>query len=178
MKIFCRLILVSFFVNTLNSCVGNSIEKMIKYDQNNTTQMSLSPYHLPLCVNIPDETSIIGQHKVEVKSTFDGFIWKINKGDQFRFQIEELGNDNQIFKDRVNEMLSIKYFSEKVVVRTDSLLILKYPNVISSASFYILKITKLSNVYYLISTEEKGISNDLYMYMLNTIESINSDNIK
>ncbi len=146
--------------NTLEFTLENSLEK------------DLHPYNLPLSVRFPIEDKQLGHFKIQVANELDGFVWHLKKGDNFQFVIEELGDDIQIYEDKVNKMLSLEFFESSIVKNEEDLLIIHINQSKDNEWYYITRKIEVKGIYFMISTLETGVQPNLYPKMLQTILSV------
>lgn len=170
MKFFYYLILYSI---TLSSCsiFSSSINDEIELTVTNSIEKDLSSYNLPLKVRFPIEDSLIGNFKIQIASELDGFVWYLKKGDDFQFVIEELGDDTQIYDDKIKRLLSIDFFAKNIVLHTDDMFVTKLSNE-KEPYYYIARKITVNEISYMITTPENGVKSSLYPKILSTIKSI------
>lgn len=155
------------------SIFSSSNNDEIEFTVTNSIERDLSPYNLPLKVRFPIEDSTIGNFKIQIASELDGFVWYLKKGDDFQFIIEELGDDTQIYDDKIKRLLSIDFFTNNVLLHTDDMFVTKLLNE-KEPYYYIARKITVDEISYMITTPESGVKSNLYFKMLSTIKSVSN----
>lgn len=158
----------------LTSChlIDKQDNNSLSFTAENSIEKDLRPYNLPLSVRFPIEDEQLGYFKIQVVNELDGFVWYFKKGNSFQFVIEELGDDNQIYEEKVNKMLSLDFFASAVVKKEEDLLILHIRQSKENDWYYITRRIEVKGIYFMISTLETGVQKELYPKMLQTILSV------
>lgn len=164
------ILILSIYLNS--SCENNQNGTNIVLNSTNSVQKDLSPYGLPLVFSVASNNNLLSNFKTQVFSEIDGFEWKVKKGEDFQFSIEEIGLDNQTFIDKKNAYLAIPYFSNQLIIDQDDLLIIGWNDDVENARFLIFRTIESKGIYYLIQTTEQGVGKSLYEDMKATIESV------
>ncbi|HRO76068.1 MAG TPA: hypothetical protein PLP27_07990 [Crocinitomicaceae bacterium] len=170
MKFLCYFILCSI---ALPSCsiFSSSSDTEIEFTVTNSIEKDLSPYNLPLKVRFPIEDSTLGNFKIQIASELDGFVWHLKKGENFQFTIEEIGDDSQIYDDKIKRLLLIDFFAKNLITHTDDMFITKLVDG-KEPHYYISRKITVDEISFMITTLESGVKSSLYPKMLNTIKSV------
>jgi hypothetical protein len=164
--LFLLICLFSFF-----SCQNESEKQNHAYTLEDSILKDLRPYNLPLTVRFPVEDKFVGNYKIQISNELDGFVWYLKKGDNFQFKIEELGDDVQIYDDKISKLTSIDFFSKNIVEKQDNYIVFKLNPGKENESYLIIRKLETNGVCFVISTLERGIKPSLYPAMLKTILS-------
>lgn len=131
---------------------------------------------LPLMINFPISDDTLGDFKIQVSSQLDGFVWQIKKGNDFQFQIEDIGMDAHIFDDKVHEILQMDLVKNNLLLQNDSMLVYRRKNIKTSVSYCIFRKVEINNAsnksYYIAMTDITGVPAENYHKMLQTLSSI------
>lgn len=170
LSIFFFVLLFAFI-----ACHSETNKEETFFSKNNSIQKSLHPYNLPLIVQFPIEDEVIGNYKIQVRNELDGFIWYFKKGEDFQFSIEELGEDEQLFEDKINRLKSIDYFANSIIRNEKNLVIFHLNKKQKNEIYLIFRKVQSKGIYFMISTLESGIKPTFYSRMLSTILSIKAN---
>lgn len=163
--------LLILFITSCQLFDGKNNDALV-FTSENSIEKDLHPYNLPLTVRFPLEDKQLGYFKIQVINELDGFVWYLKKGDNFQFVIEELGDDVQIYEDKIKKMLSLDFFASSVVKKEKDLLILHIHTSKDNEWYYITRKIEVKGIYFMISTLETGVHPNLYPKMLQTILSL------
>lgn len=168
-----RFTLLSFLFLFLASCnwLGGAKEYEEEYTVFNSIEKDLTAYHLPFSIRLPIEDASIGNFKTQVSNEMDGYVWHIKKGPDFQLVIEELGDDDRIYRDKVAKLSSIEFFAKNIVRQDKDLLVIRIDKENADDTYYITRVFKINEIYFMISTVEDGVKANLYSKMLQTIIS-------
>lgn len=137
--------------------------------------VDFSNSNLPLKANLPLSDDTLGDFKVQIVNEMDGFIWQVKKGNEFHFQIEDIGVDSHIFNAKIEEMLMTEYMSKALTYQSDSLFVFQYPSSTPKKySYYIIRRLITNEAHFIISNLETGVDEKYYYKMLQTIRSFRS----
>lgn len=165
------LVIISLFL--LVSCYSSGDDNdNLQYTNLNSVEKDLRPYNLPFSIRFPIEDEVVGSFKIQVHNELDGFMWYLKKGDDFQFQIEELGDDVQLYEDKVNKLLSIDYFAKNVVINNPNYMVFRLNPKQENERYVILHKFEVDGINFMISTLEKGVKPIYYSRMLKTILSV------
>jgi len=176
-----RTILLLFVFSSFAfvSCSSGARKKGIRIDSpveiltaENSVEKDLTSYGLPLKLNFPNDDSELGTYKIQVQNELDGFIWYLKKGNDFQFQIEELGEDTSFYNDRIDALTDIPYFSDAELLKTKDYIVFHINAGANDEAYLIYRKIIAKKTVYMASTPVAGVKPKLYTKMLQTILSI------
>lgn len=165
------LLLLLFFIEA--SC-GREEVNATSSSSFKTVVVDLSSEGLPLKMDFPVSDTVLGNYRIQVINEMDGYIWQIQKGPNFKFQIEDIGVDTHIFDNKIREILLTDFMKQSLISQSDSMFVFQLKNRYDSQmnSYFILKKVISEKGCFIVSTEEKGVPEKYYARMLESIRSM------
>lgn len=87
---------------------------------------SLTKFAIPATIMLPDETSSIGASTQTIVAHEEGdYKWEVQQGPNFKFRIDDWGDDEQILEAEKEKIKSIHFYSINYLKNTSDLLVYK-----------------------------------------------------
>jgi hypothetical protein len=176
----------------LSSCseksIDNENESINLYD---FTPLNLNEYEIPATILLPDETFNIGAStKVEVNHVEGDFKWDIAIGPNFKFRIDDWGDDKQILQAEKDKLQNLEFYEISYLKNTDNLIIYKRELKVSGSkkasnkvgtehiTYHICQMKEINGIVYLFKNNDEGSSKRIVDLLEKSFESLkpNSQN--
>lgn len=183
------LFLLGIFL-MLSSCSEKSIDKVEEsinlYD---FTPLKLNEYEIPATILLPDETFNIGAStKVEVNHIEGDFKWDIAIGPNFKFRIDDWGDDKQILQAEKDKLQNLEFYKISFLKNTENLIIYKRELKVSGSknaskkvgtehiTYHICQIKEINGIVYLLKNNDEGSSKRIVDLLEKSFESLKPNN--
>ena len=183
------LFLLGIFL-MLSSCSEKSIDKVEEsinlYD---FTPLKLNEYEIPATILLPDETFNIGAStKVEVNHIEGDFKWEIAIGPNFKFRIDDWGDDKQILQAEKDKLQNLEFYKISFLKNTENLIIYKRELKVSGSknaskkvgtehiTYHICQIKEINGIVYLLKNNDEGSSKRIVDLLEKSFESLKPNN--
>lgn len=187
-----KLILLFSLFSLLFSCseksLDNKDESISIYD---FTPFNMNKFEIPATILLPDETFNIGAStKVEVMHVEGDFKWEIAIGPNFKFRIDDWGDDKQILEAEKDKLKALDFYKITYLKNTDKLIVYKRELQVNGSkkaskkvgikhiTYHICQIKEINGITYLLKNNDEGSSKKIVDLLEKSFESFkpNSQN--
>jgi hypothetical protein len=189
-----RYIILFFSVLTFGSLISCSEKTETEsnvdvyddsYDDFNKT--SLESHDIDGTIMLPGETTNIGAAtKVNIEHTEGDFKWDINIGQNFKFRIDDWGDDSEILNAELAKLKRLEFYDVKFIKKTPNLLIykrnLKVNGLKNSSSkigavhetYHIFYKTSINGIIYVLKNSDEGSQKNIVDLLEKSFVSLQS----
>jgi len=182
-------LLFSIFL-LISSCsekaTNNENESINLYD---FTPLNLNEFEIPATILLPDETFNIGAStKVEVNHVEGDFKWDIAIGPNFKFRIDDWGDDKQILQAEKDKLDNLEFYKITFLKNTENLIIYKRELKASGSkkaskkvgtehiTYHICYMKEINGIVYLFKNNDEGSSKRIVDLLEKSFESLKTNN--
>ena len=146
---------------------------------------SLDKYSIPATIMLPDETSSIGAStQTQVEHEEGDFKWEVQQGPNFKFRIDDWGDDEQILEAEKEKIKSIHFYDINYLKNTSDLLVYERKlNVNGSKNapkdvgkehitYHIFFMKKIKGIVYTFKSSDEGVPKKIIELLQASFQSI------
>ena len=184
-----RLISILMLSIMLFSCSdkndNSSIETYSLYD---FKPLNLSKNEIPATIYLPDETFNIGAStEVEVNHLEGDFKWEIAVGPNFKFKIDDWGDDKQILQAEKDKLEDLEFYKISYLKNTQNKIIYKRELKVSGKenapskvgtehiTYHIFQMKEINGIIYVLKNQDEGSSKKIVDLLEQSFDSFKSN---
>lgn len=146
---------------------------------------SLDKYDIPATIMLPDETSSIGASTQTVVNHEEGdFKWEVEQGPNFKFRIDDWGDDEQILEAEKEKIKSIHFYDINYLKNTSDLLVYERKLNVKGAknaskdvgkdhvTYHIFYMKKINGIVYTFKSQDEGVPKKIIELLQASFQSI------
>jgi len=178
------------FLIILISCTEkenvNSTESINIFD---FKPLNLEKHEIPATIFLPDETFNIGAStEVEVIHEEGDFKWDIAIGPNFKFKIDDWGDDRQILEAEKDKLKAIDFYNITFIKNTDNKIIYKRELKVDGSTkaskkvgtehitYHIFEMKEINGIVYVLKNNDEGSSKKIVDLLDKSFETFKSNN--
>ena len=178
------------FLIVLISCTEkkdtNSSESINIFD---FKPLNLEKHEIPATIYLPDETFNIGAStEVEVNHEEGDFKWEIAIGPNFKFKIDDWGDDKQILEAEKDKLKMLEFYKITFIKNTENKIIYKRElkvDGITNASkkvgtehitYHIFEMKEINGIVYVLKNNDEGSSKKIVDLLDKSFETFKTNN--
>jgi hypothetical protein len=169
------------------SCTEDSNQEELDPALFDFKPLNLATYDIPATILLPDETSNIGAStKTEVLHTEGDFKWEIAIGPNFKFRIDDWGDDKQILQAERDKIKNLEFYDVSYIKNSDDLLIYKRELKVSGhkkaskvgvehTTYHIFALKEINGIIYVFKNSDEGSPKKIVDLLEKSFQSIKSN---
>jgi hypothetical protein len=173
----------------LSSCSDDKNQEELDASLYDFKPLNLEQYDIPATILLPDETSNIGAAtKVEVNHVEGDFKWEVAIGPNFKFRIDDWGDDKQILQAEKDKLKDLEFYNVNYIKNTDNKIIYKRELKVSGSkkasskvgtehiTYHIFCMKEINGIIYVFKNSDEGSPKKIVDLLEKSIESIKPNN--
>ncbi len=151
--------------------------------------LDLGQYEIPATILLPDETFNIGAStNVEVNHVEGDFKWEIGIGPNFKFRIDDWGDDSQILQAEKDKLKDLEFYNITFLKNTEKEIIyrreLKVNGIkkasnkvgVKHISYHIFYMKEINGIIYVFKNNDEGSSKTIVDLLEKSFETLKPKN--
>ncbi len=151
--------------------------------------LNLKKHEIPATIYLPDETFNIGAStEVEVNHEVGDFKWEIAVGPNFKFKIDDWGDDKQILQAEKDKLKTLDFYKITYIKNSDNKIIYKRELKLDENSkapkkvgkehvtYHIFQMKDLDGIIYVLKNNDEGSSKKIVDLLEKSFETFKSNN--
>jgi hypothetical protein len=185
-NLFAILSLITVLISCSEKENANSPESINIFD---FKPLNLNKYEIPATIYLPDETFNIGAStEVEVIHEIGDFKWDIAIGPNFKFKIDDWGDDKQILEAEKDKLKALDFYKISFIKNTENKIIYKRELKVDGSSkasqkvgtehitYHIFEMKEINGIVYVLKNNDEGSSKKIVDLLDKSFETFKTNN--
>jgi hypothetical protein len=185
-NLFAILSLIIVLISCSEKENANSQESINTFD---FKPLNLNKYEIPATIYLPDETFNIGAStEVEVIHEIGDFKWDIAIGPNFKFKIDDWGDDMQILEAEKDKLKMLDFYKITFIKNTENKIIYKRELKVDGSTkaskkvgtehitYHIFEMKEINGIVYVLKNNDEGSSKKIVDLLDKSFETLTSNN--
>ena len=151
--------------------------------------LNLKNHEIPATIYLPDETFNIGAStEVEVIHEVGDFKWEIAVGPNFKFKIDDWGDDKQILQAEKDKLNELEFYKITFIKNTENKIIYKRELKVDGntkaskkvgtehITYHIFEMKEINGIVYVLKNSDEGSSKKIIDLLEKSFETFKSNN--